>query len=178
MKTTSKLDRIDPNQLRGNSRCTLSAWQRYEPLVSAAFAMHPRTYVWSPQNLAPSTVASRLRDAVRGCLAFGYDTSMPLTDLARWWSEVVVKHDDQTIYIGTQERVLARLRGEDFGPTNAAPGYTFPTLSFEELAAFQLLLSTNKLVGPVIIDSPPDITLLPPRPNVEAVQKDGKLILF
>lgn len=172
-----KLDRIDPTALATNPRATLSAWKRYEPTVLAAMAQHPRPYVFRPSNMAPSTVASRLRDAIRGKLAFDHESVRSVDEVRRWYAEVVVKSDLAQVYIGPLEKVTEILAG-DHVSTTPAP-FSFDSLSFEEVSAFALLLSTGRLNGPVEIRCAPDLTLLPMRPNVEQITKpDGTLLLI
>lgn len=171
-----KLDRIDPKILATNPRASLAAWLKYEPVVTAAFNQHPRPYAYKPLNMSPSSVCSKMRDAVRGRLAFSYPSTVSDHDLARWYEEVVFKHDKECVYIGPPEEVKTQLIGTvPESPTSLV----FPTLSFEELAAFTLLLSNGRIVGPVRVKQPPDTTLLPKRPNVELMTRDdGSLVLL
>lgn len=173
-----KLSRIS-SALVGNPRATLPAYLRYREVVLAAYAKHPAVYIYRPSNIACNTIVSRLRDAIRGALFFGYEDTIPLEDLRNWWGEVQVKTDGTHIYIGKQEHLVPILSGEEVGGSHRDAKYTYPTLTFEEVSAFQLLLSTNRISGPVIVKSSPDITLLPQRDNVEMVLKpDGSLIIL
>ena len=127
--------------------------------------------------MTPSSVASKLRDAVRGKLAFNYpDAEITDLALARWYSEIVVKHDKENVFIGPPEEVKRSL----IGTTPASEHELhFPTLSFEELSAFTLLLSGGRISGPIVVKQPPDISLLTLRPNVEILnRKDGSLVLI
>lgn len=174
---TNKLERTDPSSLAANPRATLAAWQKYEPIVKSALAVHPKSFVYPCSTLKPSTICSRLRDAVRGKLAFDYPSELSTEAVARWYSEVVFKYDIENVYIGLPEGVKQVLDGT--GSITNKSNLTFPTLSFEELAAFSLLLSNGRLVGPVIVKVPPDISLLPERDNLEMVKKeDGSLMLL
>lgn len=171
---SAKLNRISMESLANNPRATLSAWLKYEPVILAAFRLHPKPYSYRPANMAAVTVCSRLRDAVRGCLAFKYSCEIPHDDLLRWFSEVVFKHDGTNVYIGPPERTLEKLEGEG----TDVPIYSFKELSLEEVVAFSVLISGNRISGPIYIASPPDVSLLPTRTNCEVVKKDdGTLML-
>lgn len=177
-----KLEHIDPDRLKGNPRATFVAWKKYESLVLAAFRMHPQPYIYRPANMAASTVCSRLRDAVRGKLAFDYPCDVPDSpsnlDLARWYSEVVFKYDKEQVFIGPPESIHGVLTGTQVGSPRTKQ-LVYESLSFEEVSAFSLLLSTGRIEGPVLIKTPPDLTLLPDRPNTEKMTKpDGSLVLF
>lgn len=173
----SKLLRLDPKTLAANPRANLTSWTRYEPLVLAALANHPKTYIYRPSNMSPSTVCTRARDSVRGCLAFHYPTKVAHEDLARWFGEVVFKYDHEKVYIGPPEQVESTLSGES--DTAAPLGFSFLELSLEEVIAFSILLSSQRISGPIYITHPPDLSLLPPRPNVELLPKeDGSLVLL
>jgi hypothetical protein len=172
-----KLDNIDPQRLAGNPRATLTSWLKYRDVVIMAMRQHPKPYIYTPTSMAASSVASKLRDAVRGKLAFDYpDPEVSNLDLARWYSEIVVKHDRENVYIGPPEEVKTTLIG---ATPNSATELTFPTLSFTEVSAFVILLSGSRLSGPIKIMQPPDISLLPNLPNVEILTKpDGSLVLI
>ena len=173
----SKLNRLDPEVLAHNPRAKLTAWYKYQPLIRDAFEKSPHVHRWSPTNLTPATVASRLRDAVRGCLVFQYPISFTTHEqLASWWDTVIVKHTTSEILIGHPEATVEALKGTD--PT--APGYRFTDLSFEELTAFAVLLSTSRLSGPVVVSTPPtDWHLVTERPNLEVMSRDdGSLVLL
>jgi hypothetical protein len=173
-----KLDRIDPKVLASNPRASYAAWMKYEPIVIAAFRQHPKTFVYSPTSMTPSSVASKMRDAVRGMLAFAYPCPIPVLDLANWYNEIIIKHDKEAVYIGVPEKVKSVIRGEQRSPDSAS-NLIFPTLTFEEVSAFTLLLSTARILGPILIQNPPDLSLLPKRPNVEMmVRNDGSLVLL
>lgn len=175
----TKLNRLDPNLLQHNPRCGAAAWERYRSLVVAAYRFHPRAYIYKPNNMTPATIASRLRDAVRGAIAFQYNIESDITgeDLSRWWGEVVVKHTKDSVHIGPPNIVRESLSGEDNTTNNGAMQYS--SLSFEEVSAFCLLLSTGRLTGPILITLPPDLSTMAERPNVEMVEKqDGSLMLL
>jgi hypothetical protein len=88
----------------------------------------------------------------------------------------VVKHDRENVYIGPPEEVKTTLTGAT--PLSATE-LTFPTLSFEELSAFTLLLSGSRISGPIKVIQPPDLSLLTKRPNVELLtNKDGSIVLI
>lgn len=172
-----KLDRIDPQKLATNPRATLQSWLKYRDVVLSAIKQHPKPFIYRPVTMTPSSVASKMRDAIRGKLAFSYpDENVTDFALARWYSEVVIKHDKENVFIGPPDRVRGTLIGST--PTSSTE-LNFPTLSFEEVAAFTLLLSNGRIVGPILVTQPPDLTLLQKRPNVEILtKKDGSLVLI
>lgn len=179
----SKLDRLDPATLIGNPRATLPAWLKYESLALQCYLAYPGARVWEPTNHEASTVVTRLRDAIRGCLAFRHPINeayeVTHEDLLSWYGKVIFKTSAGRIYVGPQDKVLAELRGHTVGSAEERKGLNFPSLDFEEVNAFMLLLSRGRLVGPIIVTSPPDITLLMDRPNVEAVTRpDGSLLIL
>lgn len=174
-----KLERIDAKDLIGNPRCRLPAWLRYQHIVEEAYRRHPRPYIYRPPNMSALTVTSQLRDAIRGAIAFGHPSSIPVPDLIAWYSQIIIKHLDGEVYIGTpEERAVVPLLPTVAAPTVSDP-YSFDTLSLEELIAFTILLSTNRVRGPVTVHQPPSFDMLPPRPNVEVITKpDGSLVLL
>lgn len=173
----SKLDNIDPTKLSSNPRATLSAWEKYRGLVEAAYSISPRVHAFKPNNLSPATVASRVRDAIRGAIAFDYPCCMGREGLLRWYADVIVKHDLEYVYIGPETPVSEELRGDT--PVSDSSILSFVSLTFEEVVAFTILLASGRIKGPVIINHPPDLSLLPPRDNVEIMVKpDGKVILY
>lgn len=174
-----KLENLDPTALAGNPRATLVAWKKYESTVLAAHRMHPQPYVFHPTNMAPATVASRIRDAIRGKLAFDYPSSLSTQDLLRWWSEVIVKTDGQgNVVIGPMQATAKPL---EFAAPASDSGFVFDRLSFRQLSAFAVLLSSNCLSGPVVIRNPPDLTLIQSLdlPNFEILNReDGSIVLL
>lgn len=175
---------IDPSTLVDNARATFREWKRYETCVVAAMQQHPKPYVFSPTSLRPVTFTSRIRDAIRGCIAFNYpiisDTIITHDELAKWWSEVVVKYTPEHVFIGTPERVVRAIAGDvGFDAPLASTTLTFVTLSLEQIIAFTVLISGGCIPGPVLISSPPDVSLIPERPNVEMdLRADGKLLIL
>ena len=143
-----KLDRIDAKSLASNPRASYSSWLKYEPVVLAAYKQHPKIFVYSPTSMTPASVASKMRDAVRGMLAFSYPCSVPVLELAKWYDEIIIKHDKESVYIGQPEGVKSVLSGEQRSPDSSS-NLIFPTLTFEEVSAFQLLLSTARILGPI-----------------------------
>jgi hypothetical protein len=128
--------------------------------------------------MSPVTVCSRLRDAIRGKLAFDYPSEIPTEDLSRWYGQIVIKSDTEQVLIGPLEEIKSSVQGTAVGVTKSAD-MVFAELSFEEITAFTLLLSTGRVVGPVLIQKPPDISLLTARPNVELMNRpDGSLVLL
>lgn len=173
----NKLDRTTPESLRGNPRATLLSWQKYEQIVKAAMERHPHSYVYPCSTLRPTTVASRLRDAIRGKIAFDYPSDLSTDDVTRWYSEIIIKFDTENVYIGPLEKVSEVLEGH--GQFRGENVMSFPTLAFEEIAAFALLLSNGRISGPVHVHQPPNLDLLGELPNLERItREDGSLVLI
>lgn len=170
----AKLSRISMESLANNPRATLSSWLKYEPVILAAYRQHPKSYSYRPANMAAVTVCSRLRDAVRGLLAFKYSCEVPHDDIQRWYSEVKICHDGTNVIIGPIEKNMDQLEGEG----SDVPLYSFKELSLEEVVAFSVLISGNRITGPVFVASPPDVSLLPSRPNVEVVKKEDNSLML
>lgn len=168
-----KLERLDPYKLADNPRCNLSAWNRYQPYVQNAYRNHPRSFTFKPTSLASATVASRIREAIRGALVFSYPGFVTTAELARWYSEVVVTHVGDSVTIGPRTAVSEPLKAET--PTS---GFTYTTLTPAEFNAFVTLLSTGRLLGPVCIRQP-DPHMLSSVENVEVIQRpDGSIVLI
>lgn len=160
-----KLDRLDPDSLRGNRRASLPSWLKYQDIVLAAFRLHPQPYTFRPQGLSPLTVATRLRDAIRGALAFGHPCEIPQPDLLRWYSEVIIKSDESSVYVGPPPKNVPS--PVEVAKETPSSSFSYDSLSFEEVAAFAVLLSSGRVRGPVEVRNPPDLSLLPERQNVE-----------
>lgn len=178
----SKLDRIDAAALATNPRARLVDWKRYEPIILAAMEIHPRPYVYHPTNMSPATISSRIRDAVKGKIAFDHNSTKSADEVRHWFGEVIFKHDATTLYIGPFDRVRALISGEDHStPLTGSVPFSFHTLSCEELTAFAILLSSGRITGPVICKIPPPGADLInwPEDNLEVLPKsDGSLVLM
>lgn len=173
----AKLDNLDPNRLASNPRATERAWLRFSNLILAAYRQHPRPYLYAPQNTKPSSTVCKIRDAIRGALAFGYaDNLIAREDLTRWWSEITVTSHLANVRIGpTQLPSAPPLEGE----ASSTNGLSFASLTFEEICAFTLLLGNGRLSGPIRVKQPVDLSLLTDRLNVEVITKeDGSVILL
>lgn len=161
--------------LASNPRASLASWLRYEHIALAAMAQHPRPYVYNPSSMAATTVVSHIRDAVRGAIAFGHCAKKSVEEIKDWWQETTVRHINNAVVIGPVEKGdKLPLEGVNKSDTTLS----FPSLSLEEVLAFQLLLSNGRLSGPVIISNPPDLSLLPPRPNVEVLEREDKSVVL
>lgn len=173
--STSKLNRINPKTLASNPRADYKSWVRYESIVLAAIQKHPMPYVYRPSNMAASTVSTRLRDAIRGAIAFGHSDKISVSDLSRWWSETTVSTENGAVIIGPLgEAVASSVNG-----TSSDSGYVFSTLSFDELYAFCTLLNNSRIEGPVTVQHCPRLPPLDDFPNVEEIRRDdGSLILL
>lgn len=172
-----KLSRISPSDLSSNPRATLRAWQRYEPIVLAAVAKHPSPFTFTPDSLEPSTFVSRIRDAIRGKIAFDYPSSLSVETVSSWFDEVIFKIINKSVYIGPKEALKT---SPLLAAVEKSTDLTFSTLSFDEIAAFALLLSNGRLSGPIVITSPPkEVSLLPSYPNFQPLPRpDGSLVLL
>lgn len=174
----SKLDRIDPALLQHNPRASLSSWLRYERIAVAAYRQHPKPYTFSSSSHAPSTIASRFRDAVRGAIAFGYpcdNGAISTQTLQDWWAEVIIKPLGDHVILGPVKEVVEELQVSREDRRNLS----FHEATLDEIIAFSVLLSSGKLTGPVTIFQPPDISQLPSRDNVEVMPRlDGSLVLM
>lgn len=169
----SKIDNISRAALAGNPRASLTAWLKYEQIVVAAYERHPSPFVYTPTSMTPASVASKLRDAVRGKIAFDYPSSVATENISSWWSEVVVHFDDTRVFI-TKPGVK---KTEIFGVAIGDYAHCFDYIITDELAAIELLLSRGRLKGPIRIEQPPQVlpALLP---NVERVMRATTLILL
>lgn len=171
-----KDQRLDPARLRDNPRATIAAWQRFESVVRAARQRFPSPYIYSPSNIQPTTAATRLRDAIRGAIAFNYLDDLDATaSLREWYNSVEIRNTTTSVTIGPRTRDAVPLEGVESTPS----GYSYASLSHEETAAFCTLLNTGKLLGPVTIGSPPNTDLLSSYPNVQFLPRpDGSLVLL
>lgn len=173
-----KLDRIDPATLQHNPRASLAAWSRYERIAVAAFRQHPRPYTCRSNTHAASAVATRLRDAIRGAICFGYPIAngeISTADLTSWWGETIVKPCSDHVIVGPPKAVIEEMQISREDPR----AFSFHDLTLDELIAFTVLLSSGRIEGPVTVYQPPDISQLPPRDNVELLSRpDGSLVLM
>lgn len=173
-----KLDRISASDLQHNPRASLSSWLKYENIVVAAYHQHPKPYEFHPVSHKSTTVCSRIRDAIRGAICFGYPIDserISTDDLSLWWKEVVVKPCGEVVLIGLPKTV-----DEEIKVSKESSGtFQFTTLTLEEILAFNVLLSTGRILGPVTVFNPPDVSMVPQRENVDMMQRvDGSLILM
>lgn len=173
--TAAKLNRIDPEDLSSNPRATLAAWQRYEDLVIQAYQVHPKGWKYTPRMLAPVTFVSRIRDAIRGKIAFDYPSIVSKEQLASWYSQVIFKVIGIDVYIGPKTKLIETLKTS----TTTKDTLTFETLTLDEICAFALLLSGGHIQGPIVIQKPPAISSLPNYPNFHTLPRpDGSLVLL
>lgn len=170
-----KLSRISGKNLANNPRASLETWLRFSHIIEEAYAKRPLEHTFKPTILAPSTVVSQIRDSLRGAIAFGYPTTIPADELSAFFSAVTITTDGTTVRIGPRPKP-GDIREES---TPAVPsGFAFTTLAPDELDAFELLLSTGRIQGPVKIKQVLH-DLSAARPNVERVfSADGSLILL
>lgn len=169
----SKLDSLDPKRLACNPRASLLAWLKFEPIVIAAINQHPNKFTYLPTTMSPYSVTSKIRDAIRGKLAFDYPSPLATSVVKEWWGSVVVTNDKTKVYIGAKETKPGILSGV----TTADYAYCFDYLATDELAAVELLLGRGRIKGPIRVEDPPNP--LPALPfNVERVMRDKTLILL
>lgn len=172
----SKLDSINAADLSSNPRATLAAWLKYEPIVAKALQVHPKPFAYTPTTMSPYSVASKLRDAVRGKIAFDYPSTLHTDVVSRWWNEVQVSNDIEKVLIGPKGVKVGRLDGS----VHSDYAFMFDTLEYEEVSAFELLLSTGRIKGPVMIQHPKaNLSVDGTQPNCERIfRPDGALILL
>lgn len=175
MSSSTKLLRLDPTLLASNPRATLSAWQRYEPLVLAAHSQHPQTFSYECTDMASNTICSRIRDAIRGALAFSYPSTLAHADLLSWYSEVIIRFDATHVHIGPRGPLtptLSILKPKD------STTLEYARLTNDELHAFALLLSSGRLQGPILCHHP-NLTSPLLHPNLEVIHReDGAMVLI
>lgn len=172
--SASKLSRIDAASLAGNPRATFAAWLRFSTVVKRAMHDHPKPYTITPVSMSPATYASRFRDAVRGAIAFTH-SDIPVDDLARWFGEVVVRHDAKHVYIGPREQKPTDIETASLPKTE----FSFTMLTDMELHCFITLLNNGRITGPIHIQTPNPLWVDPEHPNVTWLQRpDGSLILL
>lgn len=117
-----------------------------------------------------SSIVSKIRDAVRGAIAFNYVDDVE--SLRDWFDKVEFRIFGAGLVIGPKEtRKVEPLKEKK-------TGYKFTALSLDELNAFALLLATEKIVGPVEVESC-IATYQSPYPNCFAqYQPNGTLLLL
>ena len=172
---------FDPSVLALNPRASVSAWLRYAPIIYRAYASHPTPYTYTPVHLSAATVVSRLRDAVRGAIAFHHPSDIPTSDLESWYSQIVIVQRGPAVILGLPHSLHTPVPLTPPPAPNSKVDRTFPTLSLSELTSFCILLSNETISTSFSITSPPpDWSTLPPLyPNVSLIlQPDQSLIVF
>lgn len=170
----SKLDRLDPETLKDNPRATHAQWQRFEAIVKSARMAFPTSWEYPIHGLTPNTAASRLRDAIRGAIAFNYTTNTH--ELLEWYKKIHITHSSTHLIIRptdmpkTSPAVQAVLSDEF--------PFSFDTLDQTEYDAFGTLLNSGRIIGPVHMKHAPAM-LQRGWMNVEVIPRpDGSLILL
>lgn len=172
-----KLERLDPESLAHNPRASLSSWYRYQDVVVAAYRTAPLPYIYPPSGMTASTVVSRIRDAIRGCLCFRYpisDPSITHEALEAWYATIIIKQVKSDVVICAPKMPDV----EALRPSKPIEGLAFDTLTFEEVAAFHTLIASGRIRGPITITNPPDVSLIPEHPNVNRIDQNGALVLL
>lgn len=153
-------------------------------MVEDAVALYPQVFSITPTSRSASTVVANIRDAIKGAIEFNYPTSLLDGRLADWWSKVVVRQKGKEVLIGPPSEVSLRL--DKTTPTTttgvsveyqvSSPSEAQDFVTTTELDAFILLLSTNRITGPVRIRGDHSTRALPP--NVTATFRDGETLFF
>lgn len=146
-----KLDNLDPASLSSNPRATESAWRRYEKMILAAYNHRPKPFiiVASLYNLSPHTLCSRIREAIRGKLAFDYPSEVSAAELKAWYHHNTVSYTIDTVIIGPKSKLVNPPLEPP--PTQNHSDLQFDSLNVEEFMAFAFLVNSGKLQGPVLI---------------------------
>lgn len=171
-----KLTRVSAESLKGNPRATYAAWQKYEPIVKEAYSLHPQGYTFKPHNMASATVSSRLRDAVRGAIAFEFCSTIDVQDLARWFDEVIISHTVDSVYIGPKVRSVTAVNVSEVGAEPVR--LHFPETTFR---AYATLINSGEVL--TLVFAPPigyDPNVLAEEyPNVSVMlNKQGNYTMF
>lgn len=174
----TKRESEDLARLAQNPRASLISWERYAPVVRRAFESYPEPCVLDPLTIQPNTFESRIRDAIRGAIAFDYPRDFAYgTKLAEWWKMVVVR---QTIV--PPRVIIARKENKQLPPIEVkekTQGLEFTELTLEEWRAFILLVNNGRLQGPITVRSKPNTTTIQLPPNVQLLPRpDGSIIIL
>lgn len=170
----SKLDRLDPDTLKDNPRATFSAWTRYTTIVRRARELFPHTYKFQPLGQVPATVASRLRDAIRGAIAFDYTEDTP--ELRKWYEKIIITHTQKELIIRARDAL--RISPEVTAVLDDKFPFSYDTLDQTEYDSFGNLLNSGRIVGPVHMKHAPQF-LQRGWMNVEVIQRpDGSTLLL
>jgi len=174
--TPAKIHRIVPSSLAHNQRATLAPWQRYEALVLRAYDAAPAPVRFKPSGLSAESVVSKVRDAIRGMIAFSYPSRVTSDELSAWWSTVIVRRIDDEVYIGPRLRYDSELTAKA-----EHTRYEYDTLSQSEMRCFAVLLSAGRINGPITIRKPlvPDPSVFDGLTNAEPINMpDGTLLII
>lgn len=167
---------LNKRLLADNPRASLSAWERFRPHIIRAISSYPNRVTISPTTLRACTYESRVRDAIRGAIAFGYEISPHSTELLiDWYSKIVIRSTLTTVVIGPPS-ALDDESGLTVQDDHIAVIETHTKVSVAERDAFVLLIASGRL-GSVTLDSTwPGWQ--PDHPNVIATIVDEKTILI
>lgn len=164
--------------LAENPRASLASWLRFRDHVIQAIEWYPQSLILHPISLRPSTYTSRVRDAIRGAIAFGYPCGTYSTDaLLTWYTQISVRFTKTTVIIGPRDAV------EEIAPNEVKPislledAHRPIGVSPTERDAIVVLVGSGRLASGVTLATvwpgwQPD------NPNVIATVKDGKTILI
>lgn len=169
-----KLSSITVERLKSNPRASAAAWHRYCPFIVEAIKKFPQPSRFIFAGLSPTTAESRIRDAIRGKIAFGYTEGPAVEDVVAWWEQIIVKRDGDFIYLGLKDKFEEPLKATE-------EGFQFINLDAQAIEAFALLLSRGHLKGPVKISVPPTLVSLNllSFPNLQVLNRpDGSLVLI
>ncbi len=140
----------DREALRQNPRASLSAWLRYEDLVHAAYLSFPEPFIIESADLATTTLESRLRDAIRGAITFGYPCDWS-DDLSTWWNQVIVKRTITPPKVIICKRETKGLPPVEFTTAENKTKLEFVSLTVPEWKAFITLINNGRIQGPVLV---------------------------
>lgn len=170
-----KEQNLAPENLTSNPRATLGAWNKYHKVVESAITSPENPVKITPQSVTTGTFVTRLRDAIRGCIAFSYpllSDQYSHEDLKEWFIRMTFWFSNEHVFIGNRKKndqpVVARVE---------KAGFHFESLTTAEIYAFQVLLSSGRLKGPVEVDVAP--TLEPCEiVNVQILHRDKGFIIL
>lgn len=171
----SKLNRIDPTDLAYNPRANLSSWQRFQPLVEQAYETYPKPFIFTSTGWSPESIISKIRDAIRGKIAFDYPSKYTADEVITWWEKVIVRRIENKIYIGERIKDVKKIN-----PDAVKTKYEFKTLEPIHLRCFALLLDAGLIEGPIIVHNYAHASTEQTKDlvNVEPIRQGTKLTLI
>ena len=88
-------------------RLTEKCFRVYEPYIAYAMKVLPSSYTLSvmPQNLAPTTVEARMRDAMRSLRQFRWTTSVDMIRFDQLYDDIKVNIDGKNVIVSLRSSV-------------------------------------------------------------------------